>query len=59
MKLMSLHEGREMGLKEKVICKAGDRLVKIAMDPRGCPIGTWYEPELTSDMIEEMIANTQ
>jgi len=49
-------ENRKMGLKEKVIRDFGDKLGQMA-NPRGCFLATLYEPELSTEMIQEMLDN--
>lgn len=45
----------ERGLKEKLIKKVGDHLAEMAVDPRGCFVLSWYEPDLDPEMIKEMM----
>ncbi|MCL2853716.1 MAG: hypothetical protein FWE20_11940 [Defluviitaleaceae bacterium] len=37
-----------------IICKAGDRLAEMSIDPRKCAGFFVYEPELSSEIINEM-----
>jgi len=48
------YEEKRQGLKERVLCEVGKRMVKLAVDPRGCWNGTLYEPELLPEIIAEM-----
>jgi len=52
---MNVHENPEIGLKEKVIKKIGEHFVKAAETSLSCRLSAWYEPELTSEMIIEMM----
>ena len=55
MRLMNVNEVREVGLKEKVVIKAGEWLSQLAMEKRVCRFGAFYEPELTTELLEEML----
>lgn len=58
MKRMNVLDDRQVKLGEKIICSIGDRLVKMAVNPRfPCPPGMIYEPELSEDMIKDMLLN--
>ena len=50
------HEGRVAGLKEKVLCTVADKLVEIAVSPRGnCWAGILYESTLSPEIINRLI----
>ena len=55
MKNTNVCEDREMGLKEKIVREVSERLMRTTVGSLGCFVFTWYEPELTAEMIEEMI----
>lgn len=51
--LNNMHE--ETGLAGKALNALGNKLAEIAVDPRGCWGVAIYEPELSPNMIEEML----
>ena len=54
MKLMNEYEDRKTGLKERAIRKVGEELVRMA-GQKTCLSFMFYEPELSDEMIKEMI----
>ena len=54
MKSMNDYESKRVGLKERVARAVGDRLAKMATEPRGCWLLHIYEPEVPAEMIIEM-----
>jgi len=51
---MNDYESKRVGLKERVARAVGDRLAKMATEPRGCWLLHIYEPEVPAEMIIEM-----
>ena len=51
----NVHEDGKRGLVEKMVCSVGDKLAGMAVDGRGCFMHFFYEPELSSEIIHEMI----
>jgi len=54
---MNEYEGKRTGLREKLAQAIGDRLIKMAVNPRGCWILSAYEPEMPSEIILESAEN--
>lgn len=50
------HEEKPKGLKEKLIRAVGEKLMKMSQNPR-CHVLPIYEPELSKEMIDEMVKN--
>jgi hypothetical protein len=46
---------QEQGLLAKVVANAGDKLANIPIDPFSCWAFTAYEPELSDEMIHQMV----
>ena len=55
MRIMNMRENEKVSLKKKTFQVVGDWLAKIAVDTRECRVMPWYEPELTPEMIADMI----
>ena len=55
MKFMNAHENPEMGLKEKVLRKVGEHFIKTSASMLSCRLSFAYEPELTPEMIREIL----
>jgi len=51
---MNAYEGQETSLKEKIFCKLGEQLARIAIEPRSCWNGFIYEPEIPPEILKEM-----
>ena len=54
MKTTNVHETHDAGLKERIIKRAGDWLVEMAVDLRDCRLFILYEANLTPEMISEL-----
>jgi len=47
-------EDKKMGLKERLLCAAGEKLAEMAVSSRGCFFAAIYEPELSPEILKEM-----
>ena len=51
--LNNVCEDRTIGLKERVLCAAGEKLAEMAVSSRGCWFAVIYEPVLPPEIIKE------
>ena len=55
--LNNVCEDRTMGLKERILRAAGNKLAEMAASPRGCFFSVMYEPALSPEIIKESAEN--
>ncbi|MCL1842595.1 MAG: hypothetical protein FWF79_02160 [Defluviitaleaceae bacterium] len=56
MKNTNRHEETKSGLFERVASSIGDKLEKIATEQRHCWNAMIYEPEMSNEMIKELLS---
>ena len=59
MKSTNMQDGSQMGIKERLAKGIGERLSRMAVEPRGCAFFILYEPELPPEMINELHSHDQ